>query len=71
MGQNDRIEEGHPLWEGLCKLWGSEGKPGQITVKGGRMYKVLLPEGEPVFVPVSSGIDNYYGGTSGVPGTGS
>ncbi len=40
-------------------------------MKGGRMYKVLLPEGEPIFVPVGSGVDDYYGSTTPVPGQGS
>ena len=70
MGQNERIEKGHPLWEGLSKTWGAERKPGHIQLKGGKMYKVLLPDGEPVFVPVDAGIDGYYGSTTNVPGTG-
>jgi hypothetical protein len=69
MGQKERIEEGHPLWEGLCKQWGAERKPGHIQTKGGLMYKVLLPEGEPIFVPVGSGVDDFYGSTTTVPGT--
>ncbi len=67
---DERIEKGHPLWEGLCKAWGAQHKPGQLQMKGGKSYKVLLPSGEPIFVPVRSGVDDYYGSTTGVPGTG-
>lgn len=70
MEQDGRIIEGDPLWDGMRAAWVKERKPGTIQIKGGRMYKVLLPEGKPIFVPVSSGVDNYYGSTTSVPGQG-
>lgn len=68
--EQDRIERGHPLWEGLFEQWRSEKKPGQLQLRGGRIYKVLLPEGEPIFVPVGSGVDDYYGSITSIPGQG-
>jgi hypothetical protein len=65
-----RIQEGDPKWEGMKAAWLAERKPGHLQLKGGTTYKVLLPEGEPVFVPVASGVDDYYGSTSGLPGQG-
>ena len=65
-----RIEKDDPKWKGMRDAWLAEKKPGHLQVKGGVTYKVLLPEGEPIFVPVQSGVDNYYGSTTSVPGQG-
>jgi hypothetical protein len=65
-----RIEEGDDKWEGMKAAWLAERKPGHLQLKGGVTYKVLLPEGEPIFVPVASGVDNFYGSTTSVPGQG-
>ena len=70
MTEQERIEKGHALWEGLTKQWKAEREPGQLQLSGGKMYKVLLPEGEPIFVSIKSGVDDYYGSTSSVPGQG-
>lgn len=70
MGQRERIEKGHELWEGLCEAWGEQRKPGHLQLRGGFMYKVLLPDGEPIFVPVGTGVDDFYGSTTNVPGQG-
>lgn len=70
MEQDGRIIRGNPKWEGMRAAWVAEKKPGNLQLKGGKMYKVLLPEGEPIFVPIGTGVDDFYGSTSSVPGQG-
>lgn len=63
MTENDgRVMKGDPLWDKLYGVWLENKKPGQIE-KGGD-WKVILPEGEPIFIPIKTGLNEAYSQTS-------
>lgn len=64
MSANQITKDSHPeLWERLEKLWIESRRAGTVILRGA-MYKVLLPDDTPVFVPASSTLDDNYSSIS-------
>jgi len=60
-----RIIPGDPMYERLHGIWLENKRPGQIE-KGGTDWKVILPDGFPIFIPIKMGLNETYAQTSGV-----
>lgn len=58
-----RIEIGNPQYESLYGIWRENKEPGQIS-KGSFEYKVIKPDGIPIFVPITMGLNEAYAQTS-------
>ena len=64
---DERIEPGHEMYEKLVGEWKENKEPGQLD-KGGVTWKVLKPDGYPVFVRVEVGLNEAYSDTSNFGG---
>ena len=59
----EKIEIGNEEWGRLVAKWRGNGRPGTIK-HGGITYKVILPNGVPVFVQKEGSVEDNMGSTS-------
>jgi len=58
------ISPGKPEYEKMVGAWKESNAGGQVQI-GGRYFKVIKPDGYPVFVPIAVSLDNAYASLSG------
>lgn len=64
MEDDGRVMKGDPMYDKLEGIWIENKRPGQIAL-GGNDWKVILPEGVPIFIPIKMGLNDVYAQTSG------